>query len=162
MYYAIFNRVIGRFWWACHSFCLLTTHVHLFLQTQDGSLSSGMQRLNSEYAQSFNRRHGSVGHLFQDRFFSVIVETDSHAMDVVRYIAQNPVEAGLCRSPEDWLWSSHGHALGYRRSPGFLTSSWVLGLFDDDLEVARRRLRAFVARAEPFTGSDPLKGRRER
>jgi REP element-mobilizing transposase RayT len=127
MFFAILRRVLGRLWWACHSYCLMTNHFHLLIETQDESLSAGMQRLNGEYAQSFNRRHGSVGHLFQDRFFSVMVEDEAHGLEVIRYIANNPVEAGLCREPEDWRWSSHAAALGRRRAPDFLTSSWVLG-----------------------------------
>jgi putative transposase len=149
MFFAILARVLGRVWWACHSFCLMTTHFHLLIETQDESLSFGMQRLNGEYAQSFNRRHGSIGHLFQDRFSSVMVARQSHALEVVRYIARNPVRAGLCNAPEDWIWSSHAATLGRRRAPTFLTTSWVLGLFGDDLEVARSRLRTFARQADP-------------
>jgi putative transposase len=149
MFFAILSRVLGRAWWACHSFCLMTTHFHLLVQTHDESLSFGMQRLNGEYAQSFNRRHGSSGHLFQDRFFSEMVVTQSHGLEVVRYIARNPVRAGLCDAPEDWKWSSHAATLGRRRPPPFLTTSWVLELFGDDIELARGRLRTFARQPDP-------------
>jgi putative transposase len=155
MFFAILGRVAGRLWWACHSFCLMTNHFHLLVETQDESLSAGMQRLNGEYAQSFNRLHGSVGHLFQDRFYSVMVEEQSHALEVIRYIAQNPVEAGLCRAPEEWLWSSHAAALGYRPTPDFLTTSWVLEQFADDVKIARARLRAFVLERASLRGPTP-------
>jgi len=152
MFLAILRRVLGRLWWACHSYCLMTNHFHLLIETQDESLSAGMQRLNGEYAQSFNRRHGSVGHLFRDRFFSVMVEDEAHGLEVIRYIANNPVEAGLCRDAEDWPWSSHPAALGRRRAPDFLTSSWVLGQFGEDPEIARARLREFVRDRDPLRG----------
>lgn len=141
------GRVTERHWWACHSFCLMTNHFHLLLQTQDESLSAGMQRLNGDFAQTFNRRHGTIGHLFQDRFFSVPVTRQAHALWVIRYIAQNPVEAGIARTPEGWRWSSYGATLGLRRAPSFLVTSWVLGLFSDDLVTARRRLRTFAGKA---------------
>ena len=152
MFLAILSRVVGRLWWGCHAFCLMTNHFHLLIETQDESLSAGMQRLNGEYAQSFNRRHGSVGHLFQDRFYSVMVEKEAHALELIRYVALNPVAAGLCRAPEDWFWSSHAAALGHRRRPDFLTTSWVLGQFSDDLDIARARLRAFVEQRAPLRG----------
>src|SRR5688572_11261221 len=72
------SRVTERHWWACHSFCLMTNHFHLLVETQDESLSAGMQRLNGNYAQMFNRRHGTIGHLFQDRFFSVPLTRQAH------------------------------------------------------------------------------------
>jgi putative transposase len=155
MFTAIFRRVLGRLWWACHSYCLMTNHFHLLVETQDESLSAGMQLLNGEYAQSFNRRHGSVGHLFQDRFFSAMVRDEAHGLEVIRYIAQNPVVAGLCRAAEDWPWSSHAAALGLCRPPDFLTTSWVLGQFGEHPEIARARLRAFVREEPPLRGPTP-------
>jgi hypothetical protein len=127
----------------------MTNHFHLLWETHDESLSAGMQRLNGEYAQGFNRRHGSVGHVFQDRFFSKPVVTDAHALEAIRYIARNPVEAGLARTPEEWPWSSHGAALGLRRPPTFLESGWTLSLFADDVPTAARRLRDFVNGVRP-------------
>jgi putative transposase len=155
MFFAIFRRVLGRLWWACHSYCLMSNHFHLLVETQDQSLSAGMQRLNGEYAQSFNRRHGSVGHLFQDRFHSVMVKDEAHGLEVIRYIAQNPVEAGLCRVAEDWPWSSHAAALGLCRPPDFLTTSWVLGQFGEHPGIARARLRTFVREEPPLPGPTP-------
>jgi hypothetical protein len=122
----------------------MTTHFHLLIETRDESLPNGMQWLNSAHAQSFNRRYGTIGHVFQGRYASVPVTRDAHALWVVRYLARNPVEGGLAASPESWPWSSHGAALGLRRAPQFLTSSWVLDLFGDELSVARRRLREFA------------------
>jgi REP element-mobilizing transposase RayT len=141
---AALARVVRRHMWTCHAFCLMTNHFHLLAETPDESLPSGMHRLNLGYAQSFNRRYGTTGHVFQGRYYSGHVTSDGHALLVVRYLAHNPVEAGLCRMPEDWPWSSYGATLGLRRAPACLTSTWVLGLFGDDRVVARRRLRAFV------------------
>jgi hypothetical protein len=68
----------------------------------------------------------------------------------VRYVALNPVEAGICRTPEEWPWSSFGATLGLRRAPSWLTTGWVLGLFADDAYVARRRLRDFTHNGTRF------------
>jgi hypothetical protein len=75
----------------------------------------------------------------------VHVTRHGHAVHLIRYIAMNPVDAGLCRVPEEWPWSSYGATVGLRDAPSFVTTSWVLGLFAEDETVARGRLREFVA-----------------
>ena len=82
-------------------------HIHLLVETRDPNLGDGMHRLQGSYAQYFNRRHGYVGHLFQDRYKAVPVTSDGQLVMAAAYIARNPVEAGLCASAIDWTWSSH-------------------------------------------------------
>ena len=65
-----------------------------------------MNAYRDQYAQLFNARHGWTGSLFEGRFGAAAVATDEHLWTLVRYIARNPVEAGLCGSPLDWPWSS--------------------------------------------------------
>lgn len=67
---------VRRHGWACHGFCLMTTHYHLLLRTPRGDLARGMQRLNSCYAQDFNRRHGETGHRLERRYHSVLITGD--------------------------------------------------------------------------------------
>jgi putative transposase len=141
---ATVGRVVERQMWKCHAYCLMTNHFHLMVETSDESLPAGMHRLNLAHAKSFNRRYGRTGHVFQGRYYSVPVITQGHALLLIRYLARNPAEAGICRMPEEWPWSSYGATLGLRRAPACLTTSWVLGLFADDRVIARRRLRAFV------------------
>ena len=141
---AVLEAVVRRYLWKCHASCLMTTHFHLLVETPDESLPNGMHRLNLAYAQSFNRRYGTTGHVFERPYHSAPVARESHALLTVRYLARNPVEAGICRVPEEWPWSSFGAALGLRRSPSWLTSTWILGLFGDDARIARRRLREFA------------------
>jgi hypothetical protein len=81
-------------------------HYHLVLQTHEGRLSALMRHLNGVYTQSFNRRHGLVGHLFQGRFKSVLVDRESYLVALCRYVERNPVAAGLVGSPAQWPWSS--------------------------------------------------------
>ena len=91
--------------WVPLARCLMTNHIHLLLETPAPNLSEGMQRLQSRYALRFNRRHGRSGHLFQGRYTSVRVTSDEQLLAVTRYIERNPVEAGLCRTPEEWSWT---------------------------------------------------------
>lgn len=94
-----------RHGWIVHALCLMTTHYHLVLHSTRVDLSRGVQRLNSRYAQLFNKRHVRFGHLFADRFASRVIETERHLHEACRYVVENPVRARLCDAAEDWPWS---------------------------------------------------------
>jgi putative transposase len=79
--------------WSCHSFCLMDNHYHLLLQAPDGDLSQGMRAIGLGYARMFNKLYERVEHVFQSRFRAALVEHESHAIELARYIALNPVRA---------------------------------------------------------------------
>jgi putative transposase len=135
--------------WLCHSYCLMGTHFHLLLETPEPNIAYGMQRLNWLYSRSFNQRHGLRGHCFEGRYEAELVQSERHFLNTARYIARNPVEAGLCESPLGWEWSSYRATLGLVEPPDFLYTQAVLSSFDDRPEVARRMLREFVEDAAP-------------
>lgn len=141
---AVLGRVVERHGWECHLHCLLGTHYHLLVQTPDGDLAAGMHRLNWFYARSFNGRHGTIGHVFQDRYDSVLVQTEPHLRELVRYISLNPVRAGICAEPADWPWSSYAALVGLEPVPSLPVSSWLLAQFGHDPSRARERVREFV------------------
>ncbi len=133
--------------WICLAYVVLGTHYHLLVRTPEpDDLASGMKRLNGNYAQSFNRRHRGRGHVFESRYASVLVGSDGHLRWLFRYLAWNPVNAGLCDDPKDWPWSSYPRLLGlpHARPPRFLAVDAVLGLFGRTRTHARARLRDFV------------------
>ena len=75
-----------------HSFCLMDNHIHLMLSEGLEDISSVMKRVTVSYVYYFNKKHKRVGHLFQDRFKSEVVDEDSYALSLARYIHQNPVK----------------------------------------------------------------------
>jgi hypothetical protein len=103
-----------------------------------------MGRLNMAYAQGFNRRHERAGHLFQGRYKAILVERDSHLLELCRYLVLNPVRAGLVDSPMAWPWSSYRATASTREAPDWLTTRWVLRHFDAEGTRARRAYRRFV------------------
>jgi putative transposase len=142
---AIAHSVFDRFRWVCIAWCLMTTHYHLLIRTTDDArLADAMKRLNWLYASTKNARHGDKGHVFGERYGSTLVETDAHLKDACRYIALNPVRAGVCLFAEDWPWSSHAEALGLRPPQPFFDPHDVLGIFDDCPEVARLAYKRYV------------------
>jgi putative transposase len=146
---SLLETVVRRHDWSCLAFCLMTTHYHLVVRTPETNLAVGMQRLNSNFAQGFNRKHGETGHLFERRYHAVHIERDSHLLELYRYIALNPVRAGLCSRPEAWSWASYPALVGLAPLPTFIATDWVLVYFGSDPERARERLRAFVEDVEP-------------
>ena len=140
----ILGNVVDRFGWICHAYCLMTNHYHLLIETPDADLSRGMHLLNGVYTQWFNHRYDRVGHLFQGRFKAILVEKDTHLLELVRYVVLNPIRAKTVRNVRDWPWSSYRATAGQAEAPGFLTIGWILSQFDLDPERAVRAYRRFV------------------
>jgi REP element-mobilizing transposase RayT len=139
----ILGSVVEACGWLCKGYCLMSSHYHLIVETRVPNLSKGMQLLNGRYAQRFNWRYGRRGHLFGGRFYSVLVETDAHLFEALRYVALNPVRAGLCETPGDWRWSSFRPTAGLDPAPRFLDCAGVLALFGTG-RAAREDFRRFV------------------
>ncbi len=137
--------VVERFSWVVYAYCLMGNHYHLVLETPRGNLSAGMRHLNGCYAQYFNRRHSRCGHVFQARFRSILVETDSYLLTVCRYVVLNPVRARLCCQPDRWLWSSYRGTAGIEAGETFMAVEPLLARFARRREQAAARYRAFVA-----------------
>jgi len=111
-YLRLLGQVVRWKRWRCLSFCLMDNHLHLLIETPEANLASGMQWLHGRFAQQFNERHDSVGHVFQGRYGSRLIESEGHLWTTVGYIVNNPVTAGMCAAPRDWPWSSHRAQIG--------------------------------------------------
>ena len=135
------TREIG---WRCLAFCLMTTHYHLLVEERDLPIWRAMRLLNGRYAVAFNKRHERVGHLMNGRYRDTSIETEEHLFRAMRYIALNPVEAGLCSHPEDWPWSSYRQLLGLATPASFVSTAWTLAQFAPQRGLAIERVRALV------------------
>ena len=89
------------------SYCLMSNHVHLLLKTGKKDPSFFMRRVNSMYARYFNTKYQCIGHLFQGRYFSNLINNVMELLEVSRYIHLNPVRAKIVDSPEKYMWSSY-------------------------------------------------------
>jgi len=150
----ILRETITRWRWRCVTYCLMGNHYHLLLQTPEPNLSEGMRDLNSVYARRFHREHGTDGSLFRPRFWSQLVQDREYLVAASRYIALNPVRAGLVRRAADWPWSSHG-ALVTGDAPDFLDASPLLTTLDPDPDTARRRYAELIGDPSPLPKYEP-------
>ena len=137
-------QVNKRFHWICHAYCLMDNHYHLVIETPDGNLSKGMRQLNGIYTQAYNKRHGRVGHLLHGRFTGILVQKDSHFLEVCRYVVLNPVRAKTTSQPQQYRWSSYPATAGAAQFHPCLTADEILGHFAQRRAAAQEKYRDFV------------------
>jgi REP element-mobilizing transposase RayT len=125
------------------SYSLLENHYHGVLRAPPGGLSMPMQLLNGGYSRMFGRRYASDAHVFRNRFGCVHIDNEEHLVWAIRYVERNPVEAGLCRDPAHWEWSSFGTIAEDRAGPSCLAVDRVRELFGGGLR-GRRAFAEFV------------------
>ena len=144
----------------CYAWVLLGNHFHLLLRTGLRSIATVMRRLLTGYAVSFNRRHDRCGHLFQNRYKSILCQEDTYLLELVRYIHLNPIRANIVKDINEldvYPFCGH-HVIMGKAENDWHDTEWVLKLFDDRLVVARREYRAFVNRGVSQGRRDDLTG----
>jgi REP element-mobilizing transposase RayT len=149
------GRAISVYAWA-----LLPNHFHLLVRTGRLPLARAMRSLLTGYAGAFNRRHHRAGHLFQNRYKSIVVEEEPYFLELVRYLHLNPLRAGVVpdlATLARYRWAGHAVLLGRRPAPWQDTRE-VLVRFAGGRAAARERYRAFVAEGVPQGRRKDLQG----
>ena len=144
----------------CFAWALIPNHFHLLLRTGDSIISRVMQRLLTGYAVSFNRRHRRHGHLFQNRYKSILCQEDAYLLELVRYIHLNPLRAKIVQNLKELEnYSYCGHRALFKTSCcPWQDTGHVLKMFDSNLSTARRLYREFVAKGADQGRRDDLIG----
>ena len=146
--------------WTVYAWALLPNHAHLLVRTGTRPLPRSMRRLLTGYAGAFNRRHRRTGHLFQNRYKSIVVEEERYLMELVRYLHLNPVRAQVVpdlRTLDRYPWTGHSALLGT------VPRAWqetrpVLAQFGPTPARARQAYRALVAAGLPQGRRPDLQG----
>jgi REP element-mobilizing transposase RayT len=140
------GRVISDTQTPCYAWALIDNHFHLLLKTGNVPIATLMRRLLTGYAVSFNRRHKRSGHLFQNRYKSILCQEDAYLLELVRYIHLNPLRVGLVtsmRQLDRYPYCGHSILMG-KRNYDWQDTNYVLNLFGKSVSSARKGYRAFV------------------
>jgi REP element-mobilizing transposase RayT len=135
------------------AYCLMTNHAHFALETGREPLARSMHRLQTLYAQSFNRRYLREGHLFKGRYNALLVQTDAYLLTLIRYIHENPVKAMMCAGPETYSWSSD-RFYRWGGGPAWLDTSMALAMLDSRPGDACGGYAAWMSRSETLSYID--------
>ena len=130
----------------CFAWALIANHFHLMLKTGNVPIATVMRKLLTGHALWYNRRHRRTGHLFQNRYKSILCQEDAYLLELVRYIHLNPLRAGLVRDMtalDKYSFSGHRVIIG-RHSNDWQDTSSVLRLFCERVTEARSQYRAYV------------------
>jgi putative transposase len=130
----------------CYAWALTPNHFHLLLRTGGAPITTVMQRLLSGYAGAFNRGHRRIGHLFHNRYKSILCQEDAYLLELTRYIHLNPLRARIVKSLEEL--DSHPFA-GHIALMGAQPNDWqevdkILSIFGARVSSARKAYRSFV------------------
>lgn len=174
-YLHLARELLEKFRIEIWAYCLMPNHVHAIVRPETaGCLSGFFAPLHRKYAKQTNRKHDWRGHLWQERFFSVVMD-EGHTLAAMRYVELNPVRAGLCERPQEWPWSSARGNLGQasdplvdRRNTAKVISNWEEYLNEPEQPDELDRLRHLTSTGRPEGTSrfvkrvEALSGRRVR
>jgi putative transposase len=130
-----------------YAWVLMDNHVHLLFKSGKSGVSAVMRKLLTWYAQYYNHRHNRTGHLFQNRYKSILCEEEGYLLALVRYIHLNPARAHIVRTIEEldrYPWSGHRTLIGRAKHP-WMDAETVLAQFSDKKKRAIAEYRRFVA-----------------
>ena len=140
------ETILGETQTPCYAWSLMPNHVHLLLRTGNTPIARVMRQLLSGYAGRFNRLHRRAGHLFQNRYKSILCQEESNLLELVRYIHLNPLRAqqvATLRQLDRYRYSGHSALMGHHPN-GWQAIDSVLRLFGKSASKARLQYRFFV------------------
>ncbi|MBW2205919.1 MAG: transposase [Deltaproteobacteria bacterium] len=129
-----------------YAWALMSNHAHILLRSGPLGLSKFMRRLLTGYAVYYNNRHNRHGHLFQNRFKSIVCEEDAYFQELVRYIHLNPIRAGMVPNMsklDGYSWCGHSVIMGRKRHD-WQERGYVLNWFGKQKKEAKNRYRRYV------------------
>lgn len=143
IYLNILKEVYEKYSFSLRSYCLMPNHVHLQLKTKDIEIWKIMQGINWRYARYFNERYSTVGHVFQGRYGSKIIENNYYNLTVNRYIHLNPVKDNLAVKPGDYQWSSYKIYLGLEKND-LIDEGEILSYFGGERSLYNEFIMSFT------------------
>ncbi|PIQ85464.1 MAG: addiction module toxin RelE [Candidatus Omnitrophica bacterium CG11_big_fil_rev_8_21_14_0_20_45_26] len=132
-----------------YAYCIMPNHFHLLIQTKQANLAVFMKRLIGTYTMRFNYRHERVGHLFQGRYKSIVIDKDTYLLELSRYIHLNPCKAKLVDNPVDYVWSSMRYFVR-DEPPSFLGSLEIMNQFQSPVDYQTFVHKGLITNINPL------------
>jgi putative transposase len=149
------GEMAQRFEMELFAYVLMNNHYHLLLSTRRANLSRAMQWFGVTYTNRFNAINSRIGHLFQGRFKSMLVQNDAYLMRLSLYIHRNPLRAGIVNRLVDYRWSSYRSYAYGKKAPEWLNTERILCL----LQNVRDRHAAYREQTQRYSCRTPRTGR---
>lgn len=127
-YLQLLTEVKQRYPFKLHTYCLMTNHIHLQMETIDHSPSEIMKHLHTKYAKYFNKRYDYTGHVFESRYGDEIIDTPEYELEVSKYIHLNPLRANIVKHLEEYPWSSY-HSYRFGEENPLVTTEKIFSYF---------------------------------
>lgn len=131
VYLTFLDEAMKRYSFIIYSYCLMTNHVHLQIETKDIEIWKIMRFINLSYTKYFNNKYNLIGHLFQGRYKAEVIENDAYNLQTSRYIHLNPVKALIVQAPIEYKWSSYDIYMGKRKME-LVKDEKILGYFKEN------------------------------
>jgi REP element-mobilizing transposase RayT len=126
-----------------YGYVLMNNHYHILMQTMDKMLQEVMHKINNQYSKYFNLKYERVGHVFQGRYKSSIIQDETYMFNVLRYIHQNPIKAGICNRIQDYTWCSDKYYRTYINN--FIDTSLIMEMLSKDPKEAGKKYAKFMS-----------------
>jgi putative transposase len=123
-------------------YCLMDNHAHILIKEGNEPIANTMKRIGVSYVYWYNWKNKRRGHLFQDRYKSETIEDDQYLLSVLRYIHQNPKNAGIEQEISRYKWSSYNEYIGI---PKIVDTAFVLGMFSKNEKLAKGDFARYMA-----------------
>lgn len=128
-----------------YAYTLMPNHVHLLIEVINSPINKIMQKLQTAYTMYINKKYEKVGHVFQGRYFHLLVDKEGYLLELIRYIHLNPVRAGLVKNPSDYKWSSHNVYLNISsKFNEIIDKDKVLSYFSSSKDRALKAYEDFI------------------
>ena len=148
---------VERYGLKIHTYCLMSNHYHLLVETPEANLSRAIKWVNVSYAGYFNRKRQRRGHLFQGRYKAILVDADEYLKQLSRYIHLNPIRAKMVPELGSYPFSSYPAFIGQVKAPTWLEINWLLSLFGQSRRSAAKKHRDFVEKIDIANLENPAK-----
>jgi len=129
-----------------YGYVLMDNHYHIIIQTNESPLQGIMHQINNQYSKLFNSKYNRVGHVFQGRYKAIHVQDERYLLQLLRYVHQNPVQAGMCEKVNEYKWSSDIYYRGNIKD--FIDTSIVLEMLSRKTQIALKKYEEFMNEEE--------------